>query len=152
MKSRFELLEIDPGDSYLVNGAWGLKEKIREDENLLKQEWGFFTGTYHRAVNFWCINEETKELMGFIAVRGDGYIFFIAVDKIYRGNGVGKYLLDVVNERYKNITCHVRTTNTGALGFYEKMGFIKLKLVSGYYEDKGHAYYLEFNSGEIETL
>ncbi len=152
MKSRFELLWIDSGDSYLVNEAWGLKEKIRENENLLKQEWGFFTGTYHRAGIYWCIDGETKELMGFIAVRDDGYIFFIAVGQKCRRYGVGRYLVDLVNERYKNITCHVRTTNTGALRFYEKMGFIKVKLVSGYYEDKGHAYYLEFNSAENETI
>ena len=50
-----------------------------------------------------------------------------------------------MGEKYGNIACHVRTTNLDAIGFYEKIGFEKEKLVQRYYEDMGDAWYLVYS-------
>ena len=51
----------------------------------------------------------------------------------------------VLGEKYDHNSCHVRTTNIGAIGFYEKIGFEKEKLVQRYYEDMGDAWYLVYS-------
>ena len=145
MGNNFEILQIEPNSSRLLNEAWLLKEEIRRGEDLLKQKWGFFAQMYHEAEKFWCVDSETGGGLGFIAVQDSGYIFFIAVNGNHRKEGIGKYLIDSLGEKYDHISCHVRTTNIGAIGFYEKMGFEKEKLVQRYYEDMGDAWYLVYS-------
>ena len=128
----------------MLNEAWLLKEEIRREENLLKQKWGFFAQMYHEAEKFWCVDSKTKEELGFIAVQENGYIFFIAVGMNRREEGIGKYLVNSLGGKYDCITCHVRTTNMGAIDFYEKIGFKNEKLVRRYYEDGGDALYLVY--------
>lgn len=144
MENNFEILQIESNSSRMLNEAWLLKEEIRREENLLKQEWGFFAQMYHEAEKFWCVDSKTKEELGFIAVQENGYIFFIAVGMNHRGEGIGKYLVNSLGRKYDCITCHVRTTNMGAVDFYEKIGFKKEKLVRRYYEDGGDALYLVY--------
>ena len=145
MGNNFEILQIEPDSSRLLNEAWLLKEEIRRGEDLLKQKWGFFAQMYHEAEKFWCVDSETGSGLGFIAVQDSGYIFFIAVNGDRRKEGIGKYLIDSLGEKYDHISCHVRTTNRGAIGFYEKIGFEKEKLVQRYYEDMGDAWYLVYS-------
>ncbi|HIJ13041.1 MAG TPA: GNAT family N-acetyltransferase [Halobacteriales archaeon] len=145
MGNNFEILQIEPNSSRLLNEAWLLKEEIRRGEDLLKQKWGFFAQMYHEAEKFWCVDSETGGGLGFIAVQDSGYIFFIAVNGNHRKEGIGKYLIDLLGEKYDHISCHVRTTNIGAIGFYEKIGFEKEKLVQRYYEDMGDAWYLVYS-------
>tara|TARA_B100001559_G_scaffold306135_1_gene297075 strand:- start:68 stop:517 length:450 start_codon:yes stop_codon:yes gene_type:complete len=143
--NNFEILQIEPNSSRLLNEAWLLKEEIRRGEDLLKQKWGFFAQMYHEAEKFWCVDSGTGDGLGFIAVQDSGYIFFIAVNGNRRKEGIGKYLIDSMGEKYDNIACHVRTTNLDAIGFYEKIGFEKEKLVQRYYEDMGDAWYLVYS-------
>ena len=48
------------------------------------------------------------------------------------------------------MTCHARTSNDAALGFYRHLGFETVRRIDNYYEDGGDAYYLRL--GEPETL
>ncbi|MFB6311574.1 MAG: GNAT family N-acetyltransferase, partial [Salinirussus sp.] len=90
---------------------------------------------------------EADRLIGFAAVRRDGYILFLAVAPAYRGQGFGKRLVANVAEEYDTVTCHARTTNHAALDFYESLGFEVTRRIDAYYEDGGDAYYLRLGEG-----
>ncbi len=87
-------------------------------------------------------------MIGFAAVRRDGYILFLAVAPEFRGEGVGKRLVARVADDHQTITCHARTSNENALQFYEHLGFEIKRRIDNYYEDGGDAYYLKLGSGD----
>lgn len=151
-----------PGDDSYVEQAWDLKEHIRREEDVLKQRKGFFTDAYRRSTVHLLVTSEpprssdsasgrtaranensNKRLMGFAAVRRDGYILFLAVEPEFRGEGVGKRLVGRVAENHDSVTCHARASNQNALGFYEHLGFEVEQHIENYYEDGGDAYYLK---------
>ncbi|PSP55546.1 GNAT family N-acetyltransferase [Halobacteriales archaeon QS_1_67_19] len=140
-----------PGDESYAGDAWELKEHIREEENVLKQRKGFFTDAYRRSTVHLLVAGEDGRLMGFAAVRRDGYILFLAVDPEFRGEGVGKRLVGRVAENRDSVTCHARASNENALGFYEHLGFEVERRIDNYYEDGGDAFYLKLgeNGGGI---
>ena len=85
---------VGPGNDDLVNEAWQLKEQIRREEGVLKQRRDFFSDAYRRStVHAFVEDGFDTELMGFVAVRRDGYILFLAVDPEYRGEDIGKKLV-----------------------------------------------------------
>jgi putative acetyltransferase len=45
------------------------------------------------------------------------------VDPAYRGQGVGRFLVEEAVRRYPNLTADVNEQNPQAIGFYEKLGF-----------------------------
>ncbi|ELY48181.1 GNAT family N-acetyltransferase [Natronorubrum sulfidifaciens] len=135
---------VTPGSDDLVEDAWHLKQEINRQEGVLKQRYDFFTDAYRRSKVHCYIRE--GELIGFAAVRRDGYILFLAVSPDFRGEGVGKQLVARVAEDHDTITCHARTTNENALQFYEHLGFEIKRRIDGYYEDNGDAYYLKLGS------
>ncbi|NHN59483.1 N-acetyltransferase [Halorussus rarus] len=145
-----------PGDDSYVDGAWELKEHIRQSEDVLKQRKGFFTDAYRRSTVHLLVTRDDadEQLMGFAAVRRDGYILFLAVAPEFRGEGVGKRLVGRVAENHESITCHARASNENALGFYEHLGFEVERHIQNYYEDGGDAYYLKLggNGGLTEKL
>jgi ribosomal protein S18 acetylase RimI-like enzyme len=140
-----------PGDDSYVEAAWQLKERIRRAEDVLKQRKGFFTDAYRRSTVHLLVTREGRgsggggdeTLMGFAAVRRDGYILFLAVSPEFRGEGVGKRLVGRVAENHDSVTCHARASNQNALGFYEHLGFEVERHIENYYEDGGDAYYLK---------
>jgi ribosomal protein S18 acetylase RimI-like enzyme len=134
---------VSPGDDTRVDQAWELKERIRESEGVLRQRESFFTSAYRRSTVFCYVDRGGDDLVGFAAVRRDGYILFLAVDEAYRGEGFGKRLVASVSEEYDTVTCHARTTNRDALRFYRHLGFEVTRRVDSYYEDGGDAYYLK---------
>ncbi|MHC3437158.1 GNAT family N-acetyltransferase [Natrialbaceae archaeon A-gly3] len=138
---------VAAGNDEYVEAAWELKEDIREREGVLKQRRGFFTDAYRRATIYCYFEEET--LVGFAAVRRDGYVLFLAVSPEYRGEGVGKRLIARVAEDNRSVTCHARTTNENALQFYEHLGFEIKRRIDDYYEDGGDAYYLKLGDGGL---
>jgi len=144
---------IGPGNDDLVTDAWELKEQIRRAEGVLKQRRDFFTDAYRRSTVQAFVEEgiETK-LMGFVAVRRDGYILFLAVDPEYRGRDIGKKLVARVADDHRTVTCHARTSNENALQFYEHLGFEVKRRIDNYYEDGGDAYYLKLgDDGGLTT-
>ena len=131
---------VDPGDDEYVDQAWDLKERINQEEGVLKQRRGFFTDAYRRSTVYCYLEDD--DLLAFASARRDGYILFLAVAPEYRDHGFGKRLVATVADRHSSVTCHARTTNQNAIEFYQHLGFEIQRRVSGYYEDGGDAYYL----------
>lgn len=75
-----------------------------------------------------------------------GHLVSIAVKREYRRRGIGSALLrrtiEVVSGRYNanSIYLEVRVSNEPAIRLYEKHGFVKARVVSGYYSDGEDAY------------
>ncbi len=134
---------VDPGSDTRVDQAWELKERIRESDGVLRQRESFFTSAYRRSTVFCYLDRGADALVGFAAVRRDGYVLFLAVEEAYRGEGFGKRLVANASEEYDTVTCHARTTNRDALRFYRHLGFEVTRRVDSYYEDGGDAYYLK---------
>jgi len=141
---------IEPGETTYLQDAWELKERIRREEGVLKQRRGFFTDAYRRSTVQAYVTAE-DQLIGFAATRRDGYILFLAVAPEFRGDGYAKRLVAAVAEEHSSVTCHARTTNADALGFYESVGFERVRRVNGYYEDGGDAFYLRLGEGDLKS-
>ncbi|MWV40247.1 N-acetyltransferase [Natrialba sp. INN-245] len=135
---------VTPGSDDFVDEAWQLKEEINRQEGVLKQRYDFFTDAYRRSKVHCYVRE--GELIGFAAVRRDGYVLFLAVSRECRGRGIGKRLIARVADDHDTITCHARTSNENALQFYEHLGFEIKRRIDNYYEDGGDAYYLKLGS------
>jgi ribosomal protein S18 acetylase RimI-like enzyme len=140
---------VERGSDDYVDAAWRLKEDIRQSEGVLRQRHGFFRNAYRRSTVYLYVDRSHDRLVGFAAVRRDGYILFLAVDDEYRGHGFGKRLIARVAEDYGTVTCHARTTNEEALGFYKHIGFQIRRRIDNYYEDGGDAYYLRLGEETI---
>lgn len=138
---------IPPGDDEYIDDAWLLKERIREEENLLKQQWNFFSTAYRRSTVH-CYVTSDDDIVAFIAVRRDGYVLFLAVAPEYRSEGFAEQLVATVADEHDTVTCHARTSNENALGFYQHLGFEIDRHIDGYYEDGGSAYYLRLGDRE----
>ncbi|WP_436934482.1 GNAT family N-acetyltransferase [Halovenus marina] len=139
---------VQPGEDDYLDQAWRLKEKIRHARGVLRQRRSFFASAYKRSTVYLYVETDTDELIGFAAVRRDGYILFLAVADDYRGQGFGKRLIANVAEEHTTVTCHARTTNREALEFYQALGFEVQRRIDNYYEDGGDAYYLQLGEHE----
>lgn len=136
-----------PGESDHVSAAWDLKERIRRSEGVLQQRRGFFTDAYRRSTTHLIVEDD--DVVAFASARRDGYILFLAVDPDHRGRGLAERLIADVAEEHGSVSCHARTTNDRALGFYEHIGFEVKRRIDGYYQDGGDAYYLTLGSGGL---
>lgn len=86
------------------------------------------------------------------------YILTIGVDDKFRRKGIGQLLIaNLVRvakaslEQIHAIYLHVLSTNTSAIGFYEKLGFTRHKLLQAYYrigdtKQDAFTYVLEINT------
>jgi len=144
-----ESLIVDRGNDDHVDAAWELKERIRQEDGVLRQRRGFFSDAYRRSRVYLYVDGSRNRLIGFAAVRSDGYILFLAVDDEYRGHGFGKRLIARVSEDYGSVTCHARATNREAIAFYEHLGFERKRAIENYYEDGGDAFYLKLGDDSI---
>ncbi|MDS0284166.1 GNAT family N-acetyltransferase [Haloarcula onubensis] len=149
MSVNIETKVVDRGSDEYVDAAWQLKEDIRRSEGVLRQRRGFFRSAYRRSTVYLYIDRAADALVGFAAVRRDGYILFLAVDADYRGHGFGKRLVARVSEDYGSVTCHARSTNEEALEFYRHIGFEIRRRIDNYYEDGGDAFYLKLGDDSI---
>ena len=151
MSVNVESRVVDRGDDGFVDAAWQLKERIRQEDGVLRQRRGFFRDAYRRSRVYVYIDRSSNTLIGFAAVRTDGYVLFLAVDDDYRGHGFGKRLIARVSEDFGSVTCHARTTNEDAVGFYEHLGFEVRRRIDNYYEDGGDAFYLALGDDSIRA-
>jgi ribosomal protein S18 acetylase RimI-like enzyme len=143
---------VDRGSDEYVDEAWDLKERIRKSDGVLRQRRGFFENAYRRSKVYVYLNQARRtKLIGFAAVRRDGYILFLAVDEQYRGEGFGKRLVARIAEDYRSVSCHARTTNSEAIDFYRHVGFEIQRRIDDYYEDGGDAYYLKLGDEDSIT-
>jgi len=143
---------VGRGSDEHVDAAWNLKESIRRSEGVLRQRRGFFENAYRRSKVYLYLNRgRQSQLIGFAAVRRDGYILFLAVAEDYRGDGFGQRMVARVAEDYRSVSCHARTTNREAITFYQHVGFEIKRRIDNYYEDGGDAYYLKLGDDESIT-
>ena len=155
MSVTVERVRVDRGDEDYVEAAWDLKERIRQRDGMLRQRRRFFENAYRRSTVYLYFDRgQGQTLIGFAAVRRDGYMLFLAVAPDYRGEGFGKRLIARVLDDHESVSCHARSTNRSAIQFYQHIGFEIVRRVDGYYEDGGDAYYLKLGeeSGIVERL
>lgn len=143
MSTTVERKRSPPGDNACVEEAWELKEHIRREFGVLKQQRRFFVSAYRQSSVLLLINQYNDELVGFAATRNGGYLLFLAVSPDYQGQGFGRELVYQAVDEHGSLTCHARMTNDDALGFYRALGFEIVRSIPGYYEDGGDAYFLK---------
>ena len=77
------------------------------------------------------------------------YIAMLAVDKIFRGKGIGKTLIEFFIEQCINvykvheIYLETEVSNLAALNLYNNLGFVKTKFLHNYYLNANDAYRLK---------
>ena len=136
-----------PGSTDHLAESWDLKQRIQRADGVLRQRRGFFTDAYRRSTTHLFVTDD--DVVAFASVRRDGYVLFLAVDPDYRGQGFGERLITDVATEHRSVSCHARTTNERALGFYEHLGFEVERRIDGYYEDGGDAYYLTLGTESL---
>ena len=77
---------------------------------------------------------------GFWRILDEGHITNIAVERSFRGQGVGKDILEQMIKRaavqkIERMTLEVRVSNITAIKLYEKFGFVTLGVRPKYYEN-----------------
>ncbi len=91
------------------------------------------------------VAENEGEIVGFAGawvILDESHITNIAVRSDYRGQGIGKRLTQELLQYLSNLgaayaTLEVRRTNAVAQSLYKGLGFLKLGVRKGYYEDNG---------------
>ncbi|GDY11649.1 ribosomal-protein-alanine acetyltransferase [Planctomycetota bacterium] len=80
-------------------------------------------------------------------------IYSVAVDPSCQGRGLGRKLIAAavaaLPERIATLSLEVRTTNTVALGLYQRLGFVEVKALPGYYFDGSDGLRLRAARAEI---
>jgi len=91
-----------------------------------------------------------KKIVGFVIVIKDNEdrvnIINFLIQKKFRYNGYGSYLLEKTIERIKELTdikkiiLNVKTTNKGAIALYKKFNFQIVQKIKNYYHQNESAY------------
>jgi ribosomal protein S18 acetylase RimI-like enzyme len=136
-----------PGSTDHLPESWDIKQQVQRADGVLRQRRGFFTDAYRRSTTHLFVTDD--DVVAFASVRRDGYMLFLAVDPDHRGQGFGEQLITDVATEHRSVSCHARTTNERALGFYEHLGFEVERRIDGYYEDGGDAYYLTLGTESL---
>lgn len=87
-------------------------------------------------------NEKVVGYGGFWAILDEGHITNIAVHPKFRGQKVGRVLVEAMIQRadsqgITSLTLEVRKSNTVAQSLYEKYGFLSVGVRPKYYSDNG---------------
>jgi len=143
---------VEPDDEDHLESAWKLKERIRRSDDVLAQRRQFFVTQYRRSTDYLVLATEPDRLAGFGVVRPDGYLSMLGVAPEYRRDGVGTRLIGRMVADHERITCHTRTGNEEAVGFYTDLGFTVEKRVSNYYRDGDDAYLLALDKGSVDLM
>lgn len=73
-------------------------------------------------------------LIGLVSAMDDGvmtaYVHFLLVNPDYHKQGIGKRLMEMIKERYKDYNRICLIAENDALGFYEQLGFKKYSSAS----------------------
>ena len=81
------------------------------------------------------IFEAEAEVVAYIIYDPRGHIISMAVKRSHRRKGVGRELLRHAIEKVEKPWLEVRSRNTNAIKFYEKMGMRAVGKVVDYYDD-----------------
>ncbi|EPZ32556.1 putative acyltransfersase [Rozella allomycis CSF55] len=127
-------------------------------ENELSEPYTIFTYRYFTntfpSLTFFCKDDE--KYVGVIVCKIDfhkeehlrGYIGMVAVDEKYRKQGIGTKLVTRAVEMMKmkgakEVVLETEADNLAAISFYERLGFIKEKVLKMYYLNGSDAYRLK---------
>jgi [ribosomal protein S18]-alanine N-acetyltransferase len=110
-----------------------------------------FAAYARKCGEFFLVAVGKGEMAGYILgcrTRAGAELVSIAVNPQSRRAGVASALMDRLLYRLKRagirkLRLTVRATNRGALRFYRKYGFTKVRLVPGYYEDGRDGWLME---------
>lgn len=120
-----------------------------EHASFGKYAWdrNLFADFYHKCGELFLVAVRGRNICGYsltcVSGRteyGPAELVSIAVDPKYRRKGVASVLMDSTLRRLQRrgiVRFHlmVKVTNRTAIGFYERYGFRRGRLVRGYYED-----------------
>lgn len=93
------------------------------------------------------VAESAGEILGFSWVEDGGafgrtpYLRLLAVDATLHGRGVGRALMDALEQRHadkRDIMLLVTEANDLARGFYERLGYRQVGLLEDYVRDGTH--------------
>ncbi len=108
-----------------------------------------FIAIYERCPEGCLVAIDGKELLGFAmgmeTSSGKGRILMLAVKPKLRRRGIGSMLLMALVRQFAvrsifSLTLEMRTTNIGALRFYQAHGFEVKKIIPKFYTDDADAY------------
>ncbi len=108
----------------------------------LSAEWpsGFLVATDER-------DAPVGFLLGVNQVPAEGRVLMFAVERGWRGTGVGHALMDAFLERcrlrqFRRVTLEVRVSNVGAIRFYTRYNYSVIDLLRSYYSDGENGYHM----------
>lgn len=139
------IIYTEPGSSDWLEDCWDIKQEIRKEQGLLKQNEGFFKRTYLRSHTY-VVSDMSEMPLGFAVVADDTYLALLAVKPSYQGYGIGEKIMKYVIEEHTELYCHTRKSNERAIGFYKNLGFKEVKAHENYYADGESAVMLEYDS------
>lgn len=120
------IIEI-PAVSDFVELVSVWEASVRATHDFLKEEDILFykpliLNEYLKAVNLYCVKDSNGAIAGFMGL-GEDSIEMLFIHTSFRGNGIGKALLQFAINELKANKVDVNEQNDQALGFYLKMGF-----------------------------
>ncbi len=75
-------------------------------------------------VRFTLAVDEADKPLGFMFLH-EGHLEALFIDPNYHGKGIGNTLIKAALVDHPNLTTDVNEQNAQAIGFYERMGFVK---------------------------
>ena len=89
--------------------------------------------------------DETDKLIAYAGawiIFDEAHVTNVAVDKAWRGQGVGRAIMQALMQYVANmgaqyLTLEVRRSNMVAQALYQRLGFVELGVRKRYYEDNG---------------
>jgi ribosomal-protein-alanine N-acetyltransferase len=102
--------------------------------------------------------DSAGRIVGYICpmlVVDEGHILNVAVDPHFRGQGIGRLLMERVlmdcrSHGAEFVSLEVRPSNTAAISLYRQLGFIVIGRRKSYYENGEDALLMEYVFGQNE--
>jgi ribosomal protein S18 acetylase RimI-like enzyme len=103
---------------------------------------------FYQLVPYWpeglIVVEDMGRIIGFVfgVMSGpqEARILMLAIDRIFRGRGLGtlltrEFFRECGKRGVRRVTLEVRVSNVGAMHFYQRLGFLNIRRASHYYSD-----------------
>lgn len=121
------------------------RDLCKLDEEIMPYSWSFssWDGAFKSTQSYLYVLIDKDTLIGFsLFQESNGHIHLlkIAILQEFEGNGLGKKILegsldDLKEAGFSDVFLEVSTSNTRAIKFYERFGFIKYHTAKNYYSD-----------------
>lgn len=113
------------------------------DQTCFTDSWSLsmFQELFRYSTNYYFVAEEEQKIYGFAGIMvsvDTADIMNIAVQKEYRGRGIGRQLLEQLTEQAIQCGCEkmlleVRESNQTARCLYQSCGFVEIAIRKNYY-------------------